>query len=33
MDWKLYNYINFINKNYISFPCVPSGNFKSTIDI
>lgn len=32
-DWKLYKYINFINKNYISFPCVPSGNFKSTIDI
>ena len=30
-DWKLWIYIENINKNYVQLPCIQSGNFKSTI--
>lgn len=30
-DWKLWKYIMYINKNFITFPCVDSGKFISTI--
>lgn len=31
-DWKLWKYVNYVNKNFATCPCVPSGNFISTID-
>jgi GR25 family glycosyltransferase involved in LPS biosynthesis len=31
-DWKLWKYLNNINKNYNVLPCVKSGNFKSEIN-
>ena len=30
-DWKLWKYLNFVNKNFTSLPCVSSGKFISTI--
>jgi len=30
-DWKLWKYVNFINKRFALLPCVKSGNFPSTI--
>jgi len=30
-DWKLWKYVKYINKNFTICPCVPSGNFESTI--
>jgi len=30
-DWKLWKYVNFINKKFTLLPCVKSGNFPSTI--
>jgi hypothetical protein len=30
-DWKLWKYVNFINKKFALLPCVKSGNFPSTI--
>jgi len=30
-DWKLWKYINYINKKFALLPCVKSGNFPSTI--
>jgi hypothetical protein len=32
-DWKLWKYVMYINKNFASFPCIPSGNFVSTITL
>jgi hypothetical protein len=32
-DWKLWKYVMYINKNFTTFPCIPSGNFVSTITI
>lgn len=32
-DWKLWKYVNYVNKNYRTLPCIKSGNFKSTINI
>jgi len=32
-DWKLWKYVKYINKNYTTFPSIPSGNFESTINI
>jgi hypothetical protein len=32
-DWKLWKYVQFINKNFKTLPCIKSGNFKSTIDV
>jgi len=32
-DWKLWKYVIHINKNFTTFPCIPSGNFVSTIAI
>jgi hypothetical protein len=32
-DWKLWKYINYINKKFATLPCVKSGSFDSTIDI
>ena len=32
-DWKLWKYVSNINKNFTTCPCVPSGKFKSTIDL
>jgi hypothetical protein len=30
-DWKLWKYVNFINKRFALLPCVKSGNFQSMI--
>jgi GR25 family glycosyltransferase involved in LPS biosynthesis len=32
-DWKLWKYVQFINKNFKILPCIKSGNFKSTIQV
>lgn len=32
-DWKLWKYVQFVNKNFKLLPCVKSGNFNSTINI
>jgi hypothetical protein len=32
-DWKLWKYVMYINKNFTTFPCIPSGKFISTINI
>lgn len=32
-DWKLWKYVQFVNKNFKTLPCIKSGNFKSTISV
>jgi len=32
-DWKLWKYVMYVNKNFTTFPCIPSGKFVSTITI
>lgn len=32
-DWKLWKYVQFVNKNFKILPCIKSGNFESTINI
>lgn len=32
-DWKLSKYIRFVNKNFTTLPCIPSGKFVSTINV
>ena len=31
-DWRLWKYVVYINKNFITLPCINSGKFISTID-
>ena len=31
-DWKLWKYCNYVNKNFITLPCVKSGRFASEIN-
>lgn len=32
-DWKLWKYVQFVNKNFRTLPCIKSGNFESTINV
>ena len=32
-DWKLWKYVMFVNKNFTTLPCIPSGKFSSTIEV
>jgi hypothetical protein len=30
-DWKLFKYLKYINRNFKTLPCIPSGRFESTL--